>query len=43
MSPVPTVPRVFSRLLAPALPTLGSANSVQGEIHRDNWLHEQDQ
>lgn len=32
-----------SRLLAGALPTLGSENSVHSEIQRANWCHEQDQ
>ena len=37
------VPIGSSSLLAGALPTLGSANSMHSEIQRDNWCHEQDQ
>ena len=39
---VPTPPRSPSRLLARALPPLGSANNVHSETQRGRWCHEQD-
>ena len=40
---VPQLLDISSRLLAHALPTQSSANSVLSEIQRDNWRCEQDQ
>ena len=39
----PWLLKSFSRILALALPTLGSVNSEHSEIQQDNWRHEQNE